>query len=180
EQHYGITARAFNISHEQISYAREQARAANVSDRVEFIEDDYRNISGKFDAFVSVGMLEHVGRACYPGMGEVIQRSLKPEGRGLLHFIGRNHPRPLNSWINRHIFPGAYPPTLREIATDILEPWNFSITDIENLRLHYAETLAHWLERFEGATTQVRKMFDEQFVRTWRFYLAGSQAAFLS
>jgi cyclopropane-fatty-acyl-phospholipid synthase len=178
-QHYGVTARAFNISHEQITYAREQARAANISDRVEFIEDDYRNISGQFDAFVSVGMLEHVGRACYPEMGTVINRSLKPEGRGLLHFIGRNRPLPLNAWIHRHIFPGAYPPTLREIA-DIFEPWDFSITDIENLRLHYARTLAYWLERFEGATIQIRKMFDEQFVRTWRFYLAGSQAAFLS
>jgi cyclopropane-fatty-acyl-phospholipid synthase len=178
-QHYGVIARAFNISHEQITYAREQARAANVSDRVEFIEDDYRNISGQFDAFVSVGMLEHVGRACYPEIGAVIHRSLKPEGRGLLHFIGRNYPRPLNSWIHRHIFPGAYPPTLREIA-DIFEPWDFSIIDIENLRLHYAVTLAHWLERFEGATIQIKKMFDEQFVRTWRFYLAGSQATFLS
>jgi cyclopropane-fatty-acyl-phospholipid synthase len=66
------------------------------------------------------------------------------------------------------------------VATDILEPWNFSVTDIENLRLHYVKTLAYWLERFEGATTQIRKMFDEQFIRTWRFYLAGSQAAFLS
>jgi cyclopropane-fatty-acyl-phospholipid synthase len=179
-QHYGVTARAFNISHEQITYAREQARAANLSDKIEFIEDDYRNISGKFDAFVSVGMLEHVGRACYPEMGAVIHRSLKPEGRGLLHFIGRNYPYPLNSWIHRHIFPGAYPPTLCEVATDILEPWNFSVTDIENLRLHYVKTLAYWLERFEGATTQIRKMFDEQFIRTWRFYLAGSQAAFLS
>ncbi|QBQ54636.1 SAM-dependent methyltransferase [Nitrosococcus wardiae] len=178
-QHYGVTVRAFNISHEQISYAQEQARIAGISDRVQFIEDDYRNIAGQFDVFVSVGMLEHVGRACYPELGATIHRSLKPEGRGLLHFIGRNRPLPINAWIRRRIFPGAYPPTLQETA-DIFEPWNFSIIDIENLRLHYAKTLVHWLERFEEATPQIRKMFDEQFVRTWRFYLAGSQASFLS
>jgi cyclopropane-fatty-acyl-phospholipid synthase len=178
-QHYGVTVRAFNISHEQIAYAREQARAADVSDRVEFIEDDYRNISGKFDVFVSVGMLEHVGRAFYPEMGAIIHRSLKPEGRGLLHFIGRNQPRPINAWIRRRIFPGAYPPTLQEVAA-IFEPWDFSIIDIENLRLHYAKTLAHWLQRFEANAAPIKKMFDEQFVRTWRFYLAGSQATFLS
>jgi len=178
-QHYGVTVRAFNISHEQISYAREQARATGISNKVEFIEDDYRNITGKFDAFVSVGMLEHVGRSFYHEMGAIMHRSLKTEGRGLLHFIGRNQPRPINAWIRRHIFPGAYPPTLRE-ATALFEPWDFSILDIENLRLHYAKTLAHWLQRFEANTAQIKEMFDEQFVRTWRFYLAGSQATFLS
>ncbi|CAB1274756.1 SAM-dependent methyltransferase [Candidatus Nitrosacidococcus tergens] len=179
-KHYGVNVQAYNISKEQLAYAQEQAKIQNLSDKVQFIEDDYRNISSKFDAFVSVGMLEHVGKACYPEMGSVIHRSLTPEGRGLLHFIGRNYPRHINRWIRRHIFPGAYPPTLCEVISDIFEPWNFSVTDIENLRLHYAKTLEHWLVRFEKKTDRVKEIFDEQFVRAWRLYLAGSEASFLS
>ena len=84
---------------------------------------------------------------------------------------------PMNAWIERHIFPGAYPPSLGEM-TAIFEPFRFSILDVENLRLHYAETLRHWLERFDQNTEQVRQMFDESFIRSWRMYLAGSRAAF--
>jgi len=85
----------------------------------------------------------------------------------------------LNAWVRKHIFPGAYPPTLREVA-DILEPWDFAVLDVENLRLHYARTLEHWLERFERSHQQVAAMFDDRFVRMWRLYLAGSVAAFRS
>ena len=122
-------------------------------------------------------MLEHVGKENYREMGRVIHRSTGDEGRGLLHFIGRNRRLPLNAWTRKRIFPGAYPPTLREVA-DIFEPWDFSVMDVENLRLHYARTLEHWLERFEGSGQQVAAMFDERFVRMWRLYLAGSAAAF--
>lgn len=174
---YGVKVKAFNISHEQIVYARWRAQREGLEGRVQFIEDDYRNIHGRFDAFVSVGMLEHVGRENYRELGRVIQRSTGETGRGLLHFIGRNRRRPLNAWIRKRIFPGAYPPTLREVA-DIFEPWDFSVLDVENLRLHYARTLEHWLERFEDSRQQVAGMFDERFVRMWRLYLAGSAAAF--
>ena len=109
-RHYGVTVRALNISSEQIAYARERARAERLDDRVEFVEDDYRNVRGQYDAFVSIGMLEHVGAADYPTLGAVIDRSLTDHGRGLLHFIGRNRPSPLNPWIRKRIFPGAYPP----------------------------------------------------------------------
>lgn len=176
-RHYGVKVKAYNISHEQVAYARKAAEAEGLSDRVEYVEDDYRNISGEFDAFVSVGMLEHVGMNNYQGLGKVIQRSLKENGRGLIHSIGRNKPRLMNAWIEKRIFPGAYPPTIREMM-DIFEPWGFSIIDVENLRLHYAKTLEHWLERFETANEQVANMFDQQFVRTWRLYLAGSMASF--
>jgi cyclopropane-fatty-acyl-phospholipid synthase len=107
----------------------------------------------------------------------VIHRSVGDSGRGLLHFIGRNRPRPLNAWVRKHIFPGAYPPTLREMM-EILEPWDLAVLDVENLRQHYARTLEHWLGRFEGSKQQVAAMFDERFVRMWRLYLAGSAAAF--
>jgi cyclopropane-fatty-acyl-phospholipid synthase len=177
-RHYGVTVRAFNVSSEQIAYAREQAAREGMTREVEFIEDDYRNVSGKCDAFVSVGMLEHVGLPDYPALGGVIDRTLARDGRGLLHFIGRNQPMPLNPWIRKRIFPGAYPPALREVAEHVLEPFNFSVTDVENLRLHYGKTLEHWLQRFDAAADRVAGMFDETFVRAWRMYLAGSKAAF--
>jgi cyclopropane-fatty-acyl-phospholipid synthase len=176
-RHCGVRVKAFNLSHEQIIFARQRARQEGLSQQVEFIEDDYRNISGRCDAFVSIGMLEHVGLSQYAELGRVIHRSIGSSGRGLLHFIGRNYPAPLSAWIRKRIFPGAYPPTLRE-AMEILEPWDFSVCDVENLRLHYAKTLEHWLARFERSSQQLTEMFDERFVRTWRIYLAGSLVAF--
>ena len=152
--------------------------SGGLADRVEFVEDDYRKVRGEYDAFVSVGMLEHVGLADYPTLGGVIDRSLTERGRGLLHFIGRNRPGPLNPWIRKRIFPGAYPPTLPEVFENVLEPWDLSVLDVENLRLHYAATLEHWRRRFDAAADEVAKMFDDAFVRAWRLYLAGSQAAF--
>ncbi len=139
-RHYGVKVRAFNISHEQVAYARERARAEGLASHIEYVEDDYRNISGRYDAFVSVGMLEHVGVENYPELGRVAQRSLGPNGRGLIHSIGRNYPAPLHPWIERRIFPGAYPPSLSEMA-QIFEPCDLSVLDVENLRLHYARTL---------------------------------------
>jgi cyclopropane-fatty-acyl-phospholipid synthase len=177
-RHYGARVRAFNLSHEQIAWARERAKGEGLDSRVEFVEDDYRNVSGRFDAFVSVGMLEHVGLASYGDFGRVIDRSLGPDGRGLLHFIGRNRPEPLNPWIRRRIFPGAYPPTIREVSEGVLEPKDLAVLDVENLRRHYEKTLQHWLSRFESNVERVRAMSDEVFVRAWRLYLAGSQAAF--
>lgn len=177
-RYYGVTVRAFNISSEQVRYAREQAQAQGLANQVEYIQDDYRNISGEYDAFVSVGMLEHVGTDHYAEFAHVIDRSLTPQGRGLVHSIGRNRPMgPMNAWIERRIFPGAYPPALREML-EIFEHGNFSVLDVENLRLHYARTLEHWLERYEANLEQVRQQFDEGFVRAWRLYLAGSIASF--
>lgn len=176
-RHYGVTVKAFNISNEQILVARERAKAEHLSHQVEFIEDDYRNISGDFDVFVSVGMLEHVGAENYEKLGRVIHRAIGNSGRGLLHFIGRNQARPFSPWIRKRIFPGAYIPVLRQVM-DVFEPWDFSVLDVENLRPHYARTLEHWLKRFERSTESVAKMFGSDFVRAWRLYLAGSIAAF--
>jgi cyclopropane-fatty-acyl-phospholipid synthase len=176
-RHYGVTVRAFNISHEQIVYARQRAKAEGLDGRVEYVEDDYRNIKGTCDAFASVGMLEHVGVAHYRELGGVIHRCLKPQGRTLVHTIGKSKPEPTNPWLERRIFPGSYMPSLGEMM-GVFEPWNFSILDVENLRLHYAKTLEHWQRRFEASVDQVRKMFGEKFVRMWRLYLAGSWAGF--
>ncbi|MEO6975388.1 MAG: cyclopropane-fatty-acyl-phospholipid synthase family protein [Gallionella sp.] len=176
-KHYGVKVSAYNISSEQISYARQRAREEGLDGQVEFIEDDYRNVLGKFDAFVSVGMLEHVGIDHYQELGAVINRVLKDNGRGLIHSIGLNFPRPMDAWTERHIFPGACPPSLGQMM-DIFEPFDFSILDVENLRLHYAKTLEHWLQRYENNVECVTAMFDAEFVRAWRLYLAGSHTAF--
>jgi cyclopropane-fatty-acyl-phospholipid synthase len=176
-RHHGARVRAFNISEEQIAFARERARREGLDDRVEFVLDDYRNVGGTCDAFVSVGMLEHVGPEHYGDLGRVIDRTLAPDGRGFLHFIGRARKAPFSGWVERRIFPGAYAPTLAEIAP-VLEPANLATLDVENLRLHYARTLEHWLERFEAHRDEVRRRFDERFERSWRLYLAGSVAAF--
>jgi cyclopropane-fatty-acyl-phospholipid synthase len=176
---YGARVRAFNISAEQIAYAREAAQRAGLAGRVEFIHDDYRNITGSADAFASIGMLEHVGVANYARFGRIIRRSLRAGGRALVHTIGRDAPGPLNRWMERYIFPGACAPSLSQVSK-VFEPAGLSVLDVENLRLHYARTAGCWLAAFEQAREQVANMFDARFVRMWRMYLAGTQAAFLS
>jgi cyclopropane-fatty-acyl-phospholipid synthase len=176
-RHHGVQVKAFNVSQQQMQWARERAESEGLSEQVEFIVDDYRNVSGTFDAFVSVGMLEHVGRENYAEMGRVIDRCLKSNGRGLVHSIGQLESRPMNGWIEKRIFPGAYPPTLSEMAR-MFEPWKLEVTDVENLRLHYAKTLEHWLARFESNIEPIAAMYDTTFTRAWRLYLAGSLAHF--
>ena len=176
-RHYGVEVHAYNIAKEQLVYARERARREGLDTRVQYIEGDFREIETRYDAFVSVGMLEHVGAEHYHALGEVIDRCLAANGRGLIHSIGMTHRARLNPWIERRIFPGACPPSLSEMMR-IFEPARFSVLDVENLRLHYAKTLEHWLARFEAAVPKVTDMFGESFVRTWRLYLAGSLGAF--
>jgi cyclopropane-fatty-acyl-phospholipid synthase len=176
---YGVRVTACNLSHEQVAWARERAAEQGLAGQVEFLEADYRQLTGRFDAFVSVGMLEHVGLRAYGDLAAVIDRCLDPQrGRGLLHFIGRDSPRPLNAWIRRRIFPGAYPPTLDQVFRHVLRPARLVVGDVENLRRHYALTLDHWRRRFERAVAEGRIGFDSRFRRAWRLYLAGSQAAF--
>ena len=176
-QHYGVRVRAYNISREQVAEARRRAQAAGLADKVEFILDDWRKMTGTCDVFVSIGMLEHVGTANYRQLGDVMDRCLSPDGRGLIHTIGRNRRQPLDPWIERRIFPGARPPSLGQMSA-LFESRQFSVLDVENIRLHYAETLRHWLARYEQSIETVRRMYDERFVRMWRMYLAGSIAAF--
>jgi cyclopropane-fatty-acyl-phospholipid synthase len=178
-KNYGVHVRSFNISHEQIAHARSWAAREGLMDRLEFVEDDYRNVTGTYDAFVSIGMLEHVGVGNYRELGALMSRVITPTGRGLVHTIGRDRQAPLNPWIDKRIFPGAQPPTLREMM-DLFEPNRLSVLDVENIRLHYAKTLEHWLERYEQNVDAVRSLFDEKFVRAWRLYLVGSIAAFLT
>lgn len=174
---YGVRVRAFNLSDEQIEHARERARREQFDGQVEFVKADWREISGHCDAFVSVGMLEHVGPENFHRLGQIIRTSLGSQGRGLVHSIGQNTTEPLSPWIERHIFPGAQPPTLQQMM-DIFGPQNLSVLDVENLRPHYARTLRHWLNRFDQHADRVQDMFGDRFVRLWRMYLASSASAF--
>ena len=178
-ENYGVRVKAYNNSREQVVFARQRASQKGLTDRVEFVLDDYRSIDQQCDVFVSVGMLEHVGLRNYRTLGEIINRCLKPDGLALIHSIGRSHSRPPDRWIAKHIFPGGHIPSLGEM-TAIFEPFKFSVLDVENLRLHYARTCADWLENFEAVSDQVGEMYSEEFVRTWRLYLAGSSAGFQS
>ncbi|MFV8569909.1 class I SAM-dependent methyltransferase [Marinobacter sp. SBS5] len=175
--HYGVSVRSYNISREQLDYAKAETERQGLTQQITYIEDDYRNIEGQYDAFVSIGMLEHVGKENYPALSNLIMRSLKPNGLALLHSIGRNRPMLMNAWIEKRIFPGAYPPSIGEFMK-ICEHNDFSVLDVENLRLHYAKTLTHWMENFTHHQDEVTRMYDESFTRAWRFYLAGSIAAF--
>ena len=177
---YGVTVRAFNISTEQIAYARKRAAE-------EGLGRPRRVRRGRLPQRAGAVRRVRLGRDArarrvwrtIPVLGARHRPLARPAaGAGLLHFIGRNQPVPLNPWIRKRIFPGAYPPTLREVFERVLEPQGLSVLDVENLRLHYAKTLEHWRRRFDGASREVAAMFDENFVRAWRLYLAGSQAAF--
>ncbi len=176
---YRVRVTACNLSHEQIAWARRRAAEEGLAERVQFLEADYRELRGRFDAFVSVGMLEHVGLRSYGDLAATIDRCLDPRrGRGLLHFIGRDAPHPLNGWIRKRIFPGAYAPTVDQVVRRVLRPAGLGVIDVENLRRHYALTLDHWRRRYEQALAAGRIGFDRFFQRAWRLYLAGSQAAF--
>jgi cyclopropane-fatty-acyl-phospholipid synthase len=176
-KHYGVKVTAYNISKEQIKYARQRAKDEGLTEHLEYVLDDYRNIKGRFDVFVSVGMLEHVAIHDYQELGEIIRRSLKTDGRGLIHSIGRTVEGPMNAWIERRIFPGARPPALSQMM-QIFEPNDLAVYDVENLRLHYSRTLEMWAQRFEQHKQEITEMMDEEFVKAWGLYLYGSIAAF--
>jgi cyclopropane-fatty-acyl-phospholipid synthase len=139
---------------------------------------DYREEDGQYDRIVSVGMFEHVGVNHYPAFFAKLKALLAPDGVALLHSIGRTDgPGTTNPWIRKYIFPGGYSPALSEVVP-IAERAHLWITDIEILRLHYAETLRHWRRRFAQNRERIRALYDERFCRMWETYLAGSELAF--
>ncbi|MGO4831794.1 class I SAM-dependent methyltransferase, partial [Rhizobiaceae sp. 2RAB30] len=166
------------LSTEQHAVATERARTEGLDDRVHFEIRDYRSLSERFDRIVSVGMFEHVGVNHYRAFFDKVATLLKPDGVMLLHAIGRaGPPTATNPFIRKHIFPGGYIPALSEVLPHI-EKAGLFVTDVEILRLHYAETLKHWRERFMANRERAREIYDERFCRMWEFYLSGSEAAF--
>ena len=149
-----------------------------LSDRVRFELRDYRNETGKYDRIVSVGMFEHVGAGHYQEFFDKVRDLLTEDGIAILHSIGRRQPPGnTNPWLRKYIFPGGYTPALSEVLTAV-EKTGLWVTDIEVLRLHYAETLRHWNKRFQEHRNRAAALYDEQFCRMWEFYLVGSEYAF--
>lgn len=166
------------LSEEQHKVSNARAAAAGIADRVRFDLIDYRQVTQKFDRIVSVGMFEHVGVNHFDAYFRRIATLLSDDGVALVHAIGRSDgPGATNPWIQKYIFPGGYSPALSEVLPAI-ERAGLVVTDIEILRLHYAETLKHWRERFNQNIDQIRALYDERFCRMWDMYLASSEATF--
>ncbi|MBX3575703.1 MAG: class I SAM-dependent methyltransferase [Rhizobiaceae bacterium] len=166
------------LSTEQHAVSTERAHEAGLGHRVHFEIKDYRALSERFDRIVSVGMFEHVGVNHYRTFFDKVATLLKPDGVMVLHSIGRSGPpTATNAFIRKHIFPGGYIPALSEVLPHI-EKAGLMVADVEILRLHYAETLKHWRERFLANRDKAKAIFDERFCRMWEFYLSGSEAAF--
>jgi cyclopropane-fatty-acyl-phospholipid synthase len=166
------------LSHEQLAVANSRASEKGLSDRAAFRLQDYRDVEGKFDRIVSVGMFEHVGVSFYDTFFRKCANLLADDGVMLLHSIGRSDgPDATSPWIAKYIFPGGYIPALSEVIPAIQRS-GLLVTDNEVLRLHYAETLKHWRERFLVHRADVERIYDKKFVRMWEFYLACSEMAF--
>lgn len=177
-RHAQVEVDGLTLSREQLRVASARAEAQGLQDRVRFHLRDYREHHGEYDRIVSVGMFEHVGRRHFPEFFGCVSGFLRSDGVAVLHTIGSTTPpTPTNAWILRHIFPGGYVPSLSELMAAV-EPTALLATDVEILRLHYAETLAHWLARFRAVRDQVVDRMGERFARMWEFYLASTQMTF--
>ena len=175
---YGARVTGITLSTEQLEEAQARARAEGLEDRVSFELMDYRAMHRSFDRIVSVGMFEHVGVVHYREYFEIVKRCLAPDGVALIHAIGRfDGPSSTNPWIRKYIFPGGYCPSLSEVFPAI-EKTGLIATDLELLRLHYAETLRHWRRRFAANRDAIAGIYDERFCRMFEFYLAGCELAF--
>lgn len=174
----GAEVTGITLSKEQLAVARQRASQRSLSDKAHFKLMDYRDVQAQFDRIVSVGMLEHVGEGNYAAYFAAVARLLKPDGVALIHTIAKaDGPAPTSGWTRKYIFPGGYIPALSQLAPAI-ERAGLFITDVEVLRLHYAETLRAWRLRFEQCREEIAALYHERFCRMWEFYLAGSEASF--
>ena len=175
---YGAQVLGVTLSAEQHKIARHRAETAGLAAQVEFRLTDYRHVTGQFDRVVSVGMFEHVGVPHYREFFRQVSDRLAPDGVALIHTIGRAAPPGYTSpWIAKYIFPGGYVPSLSELMPAV-EREGLWTTDIEVWRMHYAETLRHWHDRFIANIGRARTIYDERFCRMWRYYLVASEVTF--
>ncbi|HEX2891278.1 cyclopropane-fatty-acyl-phospholipid synthase family protein [Vineibacter terrae] len=174
----GADVTGLTLSTEQHARSNARARAMGLHDRVRFALRDYREEAGTYDRIVSIGMFEHVGVNHYPAFFTTLKRLLVPQGAALLHAIGRmDGPGTTNAWLRKYIFPGGYAPALSEVLP-VIERAGLWACDVEILRLHYAETLRHWHERFQSHRSEIAALYDERFCRMWEFYLKGAEMDF--
>jgi len=175
---HGADVTGLTLSVEQHKAAMRRVAAAGLSERVRFYLRDYREELGRYDRIVSVGMFEHVGINHYSAFFAKVKSLMTPDGIALLHSIGRKDgPGSTHPWIRKYIFPGGYAPALSEVLPTV-ERSKLWITDIEILRLHYAETLRAWRDRFERNRDRLSRIYDERFCRMWEMYLISSEVAF--
>jgi cyclopropane-fatty-acyl-phospholipid synthase len=175
---FGAQVTGVTLSEQQLSEARDRAAAEGLEDRVHFELRDYRSVAETFDRIVSVGMFEHVGIGHYRTFFDTVARCLKPDGVALIHAIGRSDgPGSTNAWVRKYIFPGGYAPALSEVLPPV-EHSGLMATDIEILRLHYAETLRHWRRRFAANRDAITTLYDDRFCRMFEFYLASAEITF--
>jgi cyclopropane-fatty-acyl-phospholipid synthase len=174
----GCRVSGITLSEQQLAVARVRAAEKALGGIADFRLQDYREVAGTFDRIVSVGMFEHVGVGFYDEFFRKCRAALADDGIMLLHSIGRSEgPNVTNPWIAKYIFPGGYIPALSEVLPAV-ERAGLLVTDIEILRLHYAETLKAWRQRFLAHREEVERIYDRRFVRMWEFYLAASEMAF--
>ncbi len=174
----GADVTGVTLSVEQHKVAEARAAAAGLADRVRFHLRDYREQPGRYDRVVSVGMFEHVGKKNYGEFFAKVGALLAADGVALLHSIGyADAPAPINPFIRKYIFPGADLPSLSEVFAAV-ERAGLIVTDVEILRLHYAETLRHWRERFIANRQRIAALYDERFCRMWEFYLVLCEIGF--
>jgi cyclopropane-fatty-acyl-phospholipid synthase len=177
-EEYGADVTGVTLSTEQLEESRMRAARRGLQARARFDLRDYRDLQGTFDRIISVGMFEHVGPAHYQEFFDTVAARLDEKGVAVVHTIGNfRGPSRNNPWIEKYIFPGGMIPALSQI-TPAVERSGLIITDVEILRLHYAETLKAWRERFVAHWDEVRALYDESFCRMWEFYLAGAEAGF--
>jgi cyclopropane-fatty-acyl-phospholipid synthase len=175
---YGVEVLGVTLSREQLATAQARAEAAGLSRLARFALCDYRDLGGTFDRIVSVGMFEHVGQPNYLAFFDTVHDRLAPDGVAIVHSIGRRDPPSVTEpFIRKYIFPGGYIPALSE-TLEAVERSGLWTTDIEILRLHYAETLRHWRQRFAAERADIARLYDERFCRMWEFYLAISEFSF--
>jgi cyclopropane-fatty-acyl-phospholipid synthase len=174
----GADVTGITLSTEQLQIANARAGERNLSRQARFLLSDYRDVPGRFDRIVSVGMFEHVGVGFYETYFKRCAELLSDDGVMVLHSIGRSTgPDVTSPWITKYIFPGGYMPAVSEVIPAI-ERAGLLVCDIEILRLHYAETLKAWRERFMARREEAVRLYDERFARMWEFYLAGSEMSF--
>jgi len=176
-QNYGVEGLGNTLSRNQYEWATRKIKELRLQSKIEVVLADYRDLTGQFDKFISIGMFEHVGKAFIPLFMHEISNLLKEGGTGLLHTIGKDAESPGDLWVSKYIFPGYYIPNLAEIVGQ-MGLSGLSILDVENLRLHYARTLDRWADSYEKNVKNVRCMFDESFVRMWRLYLHACSVGF--
>jgi cyclopropane-fatty-acyl-phospholipid synthase len=175
---YGVEVVGVTLSEVQRQTAIKRAEAAGVADKIDFRLCDYRDVTEQFDRITAVGMMEHVGQPQYRAFFNQVYTNLKDDGVALIHFIGRSSPPDtLSPWFQKYIFPGGYAPAMSEVMSSV-EKERLVLADLEVWRGHYERTLQIWQDRFEANIDQVREMYDDRFIRMWRYYLIASELSF--